>query len=140
MQNPASLIPLKDILLLSTKSSDRSALSRPLSTRSEAEDAVHAMARVASEHGYDKTGFRVEWADSERYEVRLDIARVVVEVPRLLASHVRHALEFTSGQWRPANMTEERQQSFLAENERLRSGGTTWAAKILDGYDLGGVR
>jgi hypothetical protein len=36
-------------------------------------------------------------------------------------------------------MTEERQQSFLAENERLRPGGAAWAAKIFDGYELGGA-
>jgi hypothetical protein len=139
MQNSASLVPLKNIFLLWTESSDQSALNRPLSTWSEAEDAIHAMARVAPEHGYDKTGFRVEWADGERYEVRLDIVRVVVEVACPLACHVRRALEFTSGRWRPANMTEERQQSFLAENERLRPGGAAWAAKILDGYELGGA-
>jgi hypothetical protein len=39
----------------------------------------------------------------------------------------------------PANMTEERQREFLAENERLCSGGAAWAARILDGYDFGGA-
>ena len=139
MQNPASLVPLKNIFLLWTESSDQSWLNRPLSTWSEAEDAIHSMAAVAPEYGYDKTGFRVEWADSERYEVLLDIARVVVQIPSPLAGHVRRALEFTSGRWRPANMTEERQQSFLAENERLHPGGAAWAARILDGYELGGA-
>ena len=138
MQNPASLVPLKNIFLLWTESSDQSWLSRPLSTWSEAEDAIHAMAAVAPEYGYDKTGFRIEWADGEVYEVRLDIARVAVQIPCPLAGHVRRALEFTSGRWRPANMTEEQQQSFLAENESLRPGGAAWAAKILDGYELGG--
>jgi hypothetical protein len=139
MQKPASLVPLKDIFLLWTESSDQSALNRPLLTWSEAEDAIHAMAAVAPEHGYDKTGFRAEWADGESYEVRLDIARVVVQIPCPLAGHVRRALEFTSGRWRPANMTEERQQSFLAENESLRPGGAAWAGKILEGYDIGGA-
>jgi hypothetical protein len=36
-------------------------------------------------------------------------------------------------------MTEERQREFLAENERLCSGGAAWAARILDGYDFGGA-
>jgi hypothetical protein len=139
MQSPASLVPLKNIFPLWTESSDQSALNRPLSTWSEAEDAIHAMAGVAPEHGYDKTGFRVECADGERYDVRLDIARVVVEVPSPLASHVRRALEFTSGRWRPANMTEERQREFLAENERLHSGGAAWAGRLLDGHELGGA-
>ena len=138
MQKPAALAPLKNIFLLWTESSDQSALNRPLSTWSEAEDAIHTMARVAPERGYDKTGFRVEWADGEVYEVRLDIARVVVEVPCPLAGHVRRALEFTSGRWRPANMTEERQREYLAENERLHPGSAAWAGRILDGYELGG--
>jgi hypothetical protein len=137
MQKPASFVPLKNIFLLWTEFSNQSTLNRPLSTWSEAEDAIHTMAKVAPEHGYDKTGFRVEWADGEVYEVRLDIARVVVEVPHPLASDVRRALEFTSGRWCPANMTEERQREFLAENERLHSGGAAWAAKILDRYDIG---
>ncbi|MGB8295071.1 MAG: hypothetical protein WCG85_06555 [Polyangia bacterium] len=139
MRNLASLVPLKNIFLLWTESSDQSRLKRILSTWSEAEDAIRAMAKVAPEHGYDKTCFRVEWAHGESYEVRLDIARVVVEVPHPLAGNVRRALEFTSGRWRPANMTDEQQQSFLAENERLRPGGAAWAAKLLDGYELGGA-
>jgi hypothetical protein len=138
MQSPASLVPLKNIFLLWTEFSGQSAFNRPISTWSETEGAIHAMARVAPEHGYDKTGFRVEWADGEIYEVLLDIARVVVEVPRPFAGHVRRALEFTSGRWRPANMTEDRQREFLAENGRLRPGGAAWAGKLLDGYELGG--
>ena len=39
MQGPASLVPLKNIFLVWTESSDQSALNRPLSTWSEAEDA-----------------------------------------------------------------------------------------------------
>ena len=56
MTKPASSVPLKDILLLWTESSDQSALNRPLSTWSEAEDAIHAMAKVAPKRGYGKTG------------------------------------------------------------------------------------
>jgi hypothetical protein len=139
VQKPASLVPLKNIFLLWTESSDQSRLDRPFATWAEAEDAIRSMAAVAPEYGYDKTGFRIEWADGEVYEVRLDIARVVVQIPCPLAGHVRRALEFTSGRWRPATMTEERQREFLAENERLHPGGAAWAAKILDGYELGGA-
>jgi hypothetical protein len=44
MRNPASPVPLKNILLLWSESSDQSALNRSLSTWPEAEDAIHAMA------------------------------------------------------------------------------------------------
>ena len=88
MQKPASLVPLKDIFLLWTESSDQSALNRPLLTWSEAEDAIYTMAALACD---------------------------------------------------PANMTDERQRELLAENERLCPGGAAWAARILDGYDLGGA-
>ena len=74
MQEPASLVPLTNIFLLWTESSDHSWLNRPLSTWSEVEDAIHSMAAVAPEYGYDKTRFRVEWADGESHGVRLDIA------------------------------------------------------------------
>jgi hypothetical protein len=36
-------------------------------------------------------------------------------------------------------MTEERQREFLAENERLHSGGAAWAGRLLDGHELGGA-
>ena len=96
------------------------------------------MAKVAPDYGYDKTAFRVEWADGERYEVCLDIARVVVEIPCLLDGHVRRALEFISGRWRPGNMTGEQQKAFLAEGEQFTPGRAAWAGRILDGYELGG--
>ena len=57
MTKPASSVPLRNILLLWSESSDQSALNRPLSTWSEAEDTTHALAKVAPERGYDKTGF-----------------------------------------------------------------------------------
>jgi hypothetical protein len=44
MRNPASPVPLKNIFLLWSESSDQSALNRSLSTWPEAEDAIHAMA------------------------------------------------------------------------------------------------
>lgn len=47
MQNLASLVPLKNIFLLWSEFSDRSRLNRPFATRSETEDAIHAMAKVA---------------------------------------------------------------------------------------------
>jgi hypothetical protein len=56
LTKPASSVPLKNIFLRWTESSDQSALNRPLSTWSEAEDTTHALAKVAPERGYDKTG------------------------------------------------------------------------------------
>ena len=48
MTKPASLVPLKNIFLLWTESSDHSRLNRPL-TWSEAELAIQSMAAVAPE-------------------------------------------------------------------------------------------
>jgi hypothetical protein len=149
MQKAASSVPLK--IFLQTNASDLFPLNtyhKPLSevppsmsaTWAEAESQISEMAALIHERCHDKTYFRVKWADGERYEVRLDIVRVVVEVPLPLAGHVRRALKFTAGRWRPANTTEEQQGEFLAENERLRPGGAAWAARILDGYELGGAR
>jgi len=88
MHEPGSLVPLKNIFFVWTESSHQSAPNRPLSTWSEAEDAIHTMAALTCD---------------------------------------------------PDNMPEERQREFLAENERLCPGGAAWAARILDGYDLGGA-
>ena len=49
MTKPASLVSLKNIFLLWSESSDQSRLKRPFATWSEAEDAIHAMAKVAPE-------------------------------------------------------------------------------------------
>jgi hypothetical protein len=138
MTIPASLVSLKNISFPWTESSDRSWLGISFLSWLDAEHAINVMAQAAPAIGYDKTSIRVEWADGERYEARLDITHATAEAPSPIASHIRRALEFTSGRWRPANMTEEQQQSFLAENERLRPGGAAWATKILDGYDIGG--
>jgi len=83
MQNPASLVPLKNIFLLRTNPPTSPASIAPSQPGPRPRTRSTPMAKVAPEHGYDKTGFRVEWADGEVYEVRLDIARVVVEVPAL---------------------------------------------------------
>ncbi len=138
MTKPASLVPLKNIFLLWTESSDHSQLNRPL-TWSEAELAIQSMAAVAPDAGYDKTSFRIEWADGETYTARLEIARPMSAAPAPLSSHVRLALEFTAGRWRPGEMTDEQQRAFLAEGEQFSPGRAAWAAKILDGYEMGGA-
>lgn len=140
MEISASLVPLKNISFPWTESSDRSRLNISFLSWADAEHAIQSMAPVAPDGGgYDKTSFRVEWANGTKYEARIDIIRSMATDPAPLSSHVRRSLRFTAGRWHPANMTEEKQQSFLAENESLRPGGTAWAGKILDGYDLGGA-
>ena len=128
MTKPASLVPLKNIFLLWTESSDHSQLNRPL-TWSEAELAIQSMAAVAPDAGYDKTSFRIEWADGETYTARLEIARPMSAAPAPLSSHVRLALEFTAGRWRPGEMTDEQQRAFLAEGEQFSPGRAAWAAR-----------
>jgi len=138
MQFPASLIPLKNFFFTSTESRDRSRLNRPLSW-ADAEAAAILMATVAPDRGYDKAAFCIEWADGERYEGRLEITRSMSVVASPLSSHVRRALEFTAGRWRPGHMTDEQQRAFLAEGEQFSPGRAAWAGKILDGDDIGGA-
>jgi len=76
--------------------------------------------------------------DGERYEARLDITGATAEAPSPIASHIRRALEFVAGRLRPGRMTEEQQRAFLTEGEQFSPGRAVWAAKILDGYDIGG--
>ena len=139
MQFPASLIPLKSIFFTSTESRDRSHLNRPLASWRDAEAAVILMAHVAPDRGYDKAAFCIEWADGERYEGRLEITRSMSTLAAPLSSHVRRALEFTAGRWRPGEMTAEQQRAFLAEGEEFSPGRAAWAGKVLDGHELGGA-
>jgi hypothetical protein len=140
MQFPASPVPLKNIFFTSTESRDRSHLNRPLASWPDAEAAVILMATVAPVRGYDKTSIRIEWMDGETYTSRLEITRSMSVVAAPLSSHVRRALEFAAGRWRPGRMTEGQQRAFLAEGESLSPGRAAWAGKILDGgYELGGA-
>ena len=110
MQKPAALVPLKNIFLYG--------LPRSLfTTWSEAEQAIAS------------SDIRVTWADGEVF---------VCHFPPLV-DHVRRSLEFIAGRWRPADMSEDEHRRFLAETERSAPGKTAWAAKLLDGYDLGGA-
>ena len=139
MQFPASLIPLKSIFFTSTESRDRSHLNRPLASWADAEAAVILMAAVAPDRGYDKAAFSIVWFDGEKYDGRIEITRSMSVVPAPLSSHVRRALEFTAGRWRPGRMTDDQQRAFLAEGEEFSPGRAAWAAKILDGYEMGGA-
>lgn len=137
MQIPTSFVPLKNISFLRTESRDRSWLNISFLTWADAEHAVAAMARSASAR--DKTSFRIEWADGERYEGHIEISRPMASSPAPLARHVHRALEFTAGRWRPGHMNDEQQQAFLAENEKYNPGRAAWAGRVLDGHDLGGA-
>ena len=95
------------------------------------------MAVAAPERGHAKASFRIEWSDGEHYDGHVEIARSMSRVAAPLSSHVRRALEFTAGHWRPGEMTAEQQRAFLAEGEEFSPGRAAWAGKILDGYDLG---
>ena len=138
MQFPASPVPLKNIFFATTESRDRSRLGRALSWP-DAEAAVILMAAVAPDRGCDKASFSIEWSDGERYEGSLEITRSMSVVPAPLSSHVRRALEFAAGRWRPGEMTEGQQRAFLAEGEVFSPGRAAWASRILDNYELGGA-
>jgi hypothetical protein len=63
MENPAVLALLKNIFLW-TKSSDRSRLNRPFSTRADGERVVNALAAATPECGYGDLDFSASdaWA------------------------------------------------------------------------------
>jgi hypothetical protein len=138
MHFSAPLVPLKNISFPWTESSDRSWLGISFLSWPDAEHAINVMAQAAPAIGHNKTSIRIEWADGERYEARLDITHATAEAPSPIASHIRRALEFVAGRLRPGRMTEEQQRAFLAEDEQFSPGRAAWAAKILDGYELGG--
>jgi hypothetical protein len=138
MRFSAPLVPLKNISFPWTESSDRSWLAISFLTWSDAEHAINVMAQVAPAIGHSKTAFCIAWTDGEKYEGRLEIVRPMSAAPAPLSSHLRRTLEFTAGRWRPGRMTDEQQRAFLAEGEQFSPGRASWAARILDGYELGG--
>ncbi len=67
--------------------------------------------------GYDKHAFSVTFADGYVYEGRLDCKHSTCPDPDLnVAAHVQSFIMFYAGNRRPAHMTTDRYQEFLAQD------------------------
>ena len=68
--------------------------------------------------GYDKHDFTIEWADGETYFGRLDCKAETCKEPDLdVAQHVRDAVEFIAGTYRPAWMNDKQWDACCERNE-----------------------
>ena len=84
-----------------------------------------------------RISFTLTWTDGETYQAQLPLTQQTATLTTPLASHVRQALEFLAGRRPSSSMSEEQYRQALADNARFHPGRATWAARILDGYELG---
>jgi hypothetical protein len=80
--------------------------------------------------GYDKTGFKVTWANGQTYEGRVDLQRGNI-FGYHLGSHMQKHLEFYAGLYRPPHITEEQYAAFLAGNRNGEALEATTMLKTL---------
>jgi hypothetical protein len=88
---------------------------RTVKSLSEASDVIHGWAKSAPPHGqgYDKTDFRVEWADGETYEGRLDMDQNHRVIRNPLGEQMQDHLLFLSGLRRPSRFDREEYERYL---------------------------
>lgn len=101
----------------------------------EANAHLLRMSATAPKDGtYDKTDFTVTYEDGETHEGRYDLKPHSVEVPDL-AKHVRDFLQFYAGLRKPAHMTQERYDAFLAQPSTRKHHEECKA--FLETYEIG---
>lgn len=77
---------------------------------------------------YDKTDFKIVWADGEVYEGRYDLQHWSVEFPDL-AGHVRDFLMFYAGQRCPNHMTTEEYEAYVGREPETMATCAAWLTK-----------
>lgn len=71
--------------------------------------------------GYDKTDFKVIFADGEEYTGRIDLSHPSYEKRDItnLADHIAQHCHFHLGLWRPSHMSVDQYRDFLAQMRRF---------------------
>lgn len=104
-----------------------------------ADDQLRRWARTAPKQGkgYDKTDFRIDWADGETYKGRYDLQREDTTKNNLLGSHIQHYLAFHAGIFCPEHMKRKDYERYLEESG-CEEGGEKRAATLafLQNYEM----
>ncbi len=86
---------------------------------------------IANHHGddrgYSKTKFQILWADDTTYEGGLDVN---TKDDKNIGKHILEHLQFHTGDYCPAHLTENDYQDYLSEEEKQE------AQNYLDRYDI----
>jgi hypothetical protein len=110
--------------------------SRPFASWADAETAILGTVKPET-YVAGRISFVLTWVDGETYQAQLPLTQQTATFTAPLASHVREALEFLAGRRPSSSMTTEQYEQALADSERFHPGRAEWAARILDGYELG---
>lgn len=130
----ATMIPVKSIEITRAEGPiDECGVTVVVSSFAEASRVLARIAETApNTGGYDKTDFRVTWADGEIYDGRADIQRDHV-VGYDLADHIRSFLGYLAGTVRPAHVTsDDKWEAIKASNKDSAPS----ALEFLSKYDL----
>jgi len=102
-------------------------------TWAEAKKALLNLSEYAPKNGsYDKTDFRIDWADGQVYTGRYDLVHHSVEMPDL-RGHVESHLKFVVGEKKPDHMSDEQYANLLT---RLPTEHQETARRMLDKCSL----
>jgi hypothetical protein len=132
-------IPVVSVWLNRAEGPTRETGQRTVKSLSEADDVIHRWATSAPLHGqgYDKTDFRVEWADGETYEGRFDMDQNHQVIRNPLGEQMQDHLLFLSGLRRPSRMNREEYERYLesikyGEDSENRAN----ALRMLTSYEM----
>ncbi len=135
MKNTA-LVPIRSIVFPLADFSVPLLTARPFAAWADANTAI--LHTVKSEgHVAGRISFVLTWTDGETYQAQLPLTRMTTTLEAPLGSHVRQALEFLAGRRPSPSMSTEQYAEALADDERFHLGRAAWAARILDGHEIG---
>lgn len=111
-------IPVKSVFLNRAEGPTRDIGQRTVPSFEAADDQLRRWARTAPKKGggYDKTDFKVEWADGETYDGRYDLQREDTTKSNLLGSHIQHYLAFHAGLFCPEHMQRADYENYLVQS------------------------
>jgi len=133
-----SLFPIRSIVFSLADFPAPLLTSHPFDSWADAESAILDM--VKSEVCLaGRISFVLTWADGETYQAQLPLTQKTATLAAPLGSHVRQALAFLTGRRPAPSMSSEQYEQTIADNERFHPGRAAWAARILDGYEIGGA-
>ena len=112
--------------------------SRPFDSWADAETAILGTVKLEV-YVAGRISFVLTWTDGETYQAQLPLTQKTATLDAPLGSHVRQALEFLAGRRPSPSMSSEQYEQALADTERFHPGRAAWAARILDGYEIGGA-
>ena len=88
--------------------------------------------------GYDKTDFKVIFADGEEYDGRIDLAHPTYEKRDIsnLADHIAQHCLFHIGHWCPSHMSQEKYWELLARYRKYDAEVEPSLRKFWQNYDI----